>query len=75
MARTIRERMNLRDEDQVTPHDLVNARTVSTVVQAFFGSSQLSQFITADQSARRADPQAPPQRPRPGGTEPRPRRF
>ena len=45
MARTIRERMNLRDEDQITPHDLVNARTVSTVVQAFFGSSQLSQFI------------------------------
>ena len=45
MARTIRERMSLRDEDQVTPHDLVNARTVSTVVQAFFGSSQLSQFM------------------------------
>ena len=45
MARTIRERMNLRDEDQITPHDLVNARTVSTVVQAFFGSSQLSQFM------------------------------
>ena len=45
MARTIRERMSLRDEAQVTPHDLVNARTVSTVVQAFFGSSQLSQFM------------------------------
>ena len=45
MARTIRERMSLRDEDQITPHDLVNARTVSTVVQAFFGSSQLSQFM------------------------------
>ena len=45
MSRTIRERMSLRDEDQVTPHDLVNARTVSTVVQAFFGSSQLSQFM------------------------------
>ena len=45
MSRTIRERMNVRDEDQVTPHDLVNARTVSTVVQAFFGSSQLSQFM------------------------------
>jgi len=45
MARTIRERMGLRDEDQITPHDLVNARTVSTVVQAFFGSSQLSQFM------------------------------
>ena len=45
MSRTIRERMSLRDEDQVTPHDLVNARTVSTVIQAFFGSSQLSQFM------------------------------
>lgn len=45
MARTIRERMSLRDSDQITPHDLVNARTVSTVVQAFFGSSQLSQFL------------------------------
>ena len=45
MARTIRERMSLRDSEQLTPHDLVNARTVSTVVQAFFGSSQLSQFL------------------------------
>ena len=45
MARTIRERMTLRGEEQLTPHDLVNARTVSTVVQAFFGSSQLSQFM------------------------------
>ena len=45
MSRTIRERMSLRADEQVTPHDLVNARTVSTVVQAFFGSSQLSQFM------------------------------
>ncbi|HIL07274.1 MAG TPA: DNA-directed RNA polymerase subunit beta [Candidatus Latescibacteria bacterium] len=45
MSRTIRERMSLRDDEQITPHDLVNARTVSTVVQAFFGSSQLSQFM------------------------------
>jgi DNA-directed RNA polymerase subunit beta len=45
MTRTIRERMSLRDDEKVTPHDLVNARTVSTVVQAFFGSSQLSQFM------------------------------
>ena len=45
MSRTIRERMSLRREEQITPHDLVNARTVSTVVQAFFGSSQLSQFM------------------------------
>ena len=45
MSRTIRERMSLRDENKITPHDLINARTVSTVVQAFFGSSQLSQFM------------------------------
>jgi DNA-directed RNA polymerase subunit beta len=45
MARTIRERMSLRDNEQVTPHDLVNARTVSSVIDAFFGSSQLSQFM------------------------------
>ena len=45
MSRTIRERMNLKDDEQITPHDVVNARTVSTVVQAFFGSSQLSQFM------------------------------
>ena len=46
MSRTIRERMSLRNEDESpTPHSLVNARTVSTVVQAFFGSSQLSQFM------------------------------
>jgi len=45
MARTIRERMGLRDDEKLTPHDLVNARTVSTVIQAFFGSSQLSQFL------------------------------
>lgn len=45
MARTIRERMSLRDTDSITPHDLVNARTVSSVVESFFGSSQLSQFM------------------------------
>lgn len=48
MARTIRERMSLRhrDEDvQLTPHELVNARTVSSVIDTFFGSSQLSQFM------------------------------
>ncbi len=45
MARTIRERMSLHTDERPTPHDLVNARTVSTVVQAFFGSSQLSQFM------------------------------
>lgn len=45
MARTIRERMSLKDTETLTPHDLVNARTVSAVVETFFGSSQLSQFM------------------------------
>lgn len=45
MIRTIRERLSLRDNENITPQDLINARTVSTVIQAFFGSSQLSQFL------------------------------
>ena len=45
MVRTIKERLSLRDTENITPQDLINARTVSTVVQAFFGSSQLSQFL------------------------------
>jgi DNA-directed RNA polymerase subunit beta len=45
VARSIRERLSLKDADNVTPHDLVNARTVSAVVDTFFGSSQLSQFM------------------------------
>jgi DNA-directed RNA polymerase subunit beta len=45
VARSIRERLSLKDADSVTPHDLVNARTVSAVVDTFFGSSQLSQFM------------------------------
>ncbi|HCQ04810.1 MAG TPA: DNA-directed RNA polymerase subunit beta, partial [Candidatus Latescibacteria bacterium] len=45
MARTIRERISLHDVDSITPQDLVNARTVSSVIAAFFGSSQLSQFM------------------------------
>ncbi len=45
MARIIRERMSLQDTDQVTPTDLVNSRTISAVIQSFFGSSQLSQFM------------------------------
>jgi DNA-directed RNA polymerase subunit beta len=46
MARTIRERMSLKGtETTLTPHDLVNARTVSSVIETFFGSSQLSQFM------------------------------
>ncbi|MGB8658684.1 MAG: DNA-directed RNA polymerase subunit beta [Candidatus Zixiibacteriota bacterium] len=45
MGRTIRERMSLKETDTLTPHDLVNARTVSSVIETFFGSSQLSQFM------------------------------
>jgi len=45
MARTIKERLSLRDVENITPQDLINARTVATVIQAFFGSSQLSQFL------------------------------
>ncbi|MCP4634698.1 MAG: DNA-directed RNA polymerase subunit beta [candidate division Zixibacteria bacterium] len=45
MARTIRERMSLKDAESITPHELVNARTVSAVIDTFFGSSQLSQFM------------------------------
>jgi len=45
MARTIRERMNLRSNETITPQDLVNARTISSVVNAFFGTNQLSQFM------------------------------
>ncbi|MBD3256887.1 DNA-directed RNA polymerase subunit beta, partial [candidate division GN15 bacterium] len=45
VARTIRERLSLKDQDNVTPQLLVNARTVSSVIESFFGSSQLSQFM------------------------------
>jgi DNA-directed RNA polymerase subunit beta len=45
MTRTIRERMNLRDNENLTPQDLVNARTISSVINTFFGTSQLSQFM------------------------------
>ena len=45
MARTIKERMNLRDSEKLTPQDLVNARTILSVINTFFGTSQLSQFM------------------------------
>ncbi|MBN1505168.1 MAG: DNA-directed RNA polymerase subunit beta [Candidatus Eisenbacteria bacterium] len=45
MARIIRERMALQDTENVAPYDLINARTISAVIQSFFGSSQLSQFM------------------------------
>ncbi len=45
MTRTIRERMNIRDVETLTPQDLVNARTITSVINAFFGTNQLSQFL------------------------------
>jgi len=45
MARTIRERMNVRDSEQFTPTDLINAKSLSSVINSFFGTSQLSQFM------------------------------
>jgi DNA-directed RNA polymerase subunit beta len=45
MARTIRERMNVRDNEVFTPDDLINARTLSSVINSIFGTSQLSQFL------------------------------
>ncbi len=45
MARTIRERMNVRDNEVFTPIDLINAKTLSSVINTFFGTSQLSQFM------------------------------
>ena len=44
MIRTIHERMNLREAESITPQDLINARIVTTVINTFFGTSQLSQF-------------------------------
>ncbi len=45
MARTIRERMNVRDNEVFTPVDLINAKTLSSVINSFFGTNQLSQFM------------------------------
>jgi len=47
MARTIRERMNVRDNEVFTPIDLINAKTLSSVINTFFGTNQLSQFMDA----------------------------
>ena len=44
MIRTIHERMNLRESESITPQDLINSRVVTTVINTFFGTSQLSQF-------------------------------
>ena len=45
MARTIREKMNVRDSEQFNPVDLINSKTLSSVINSFFGTSQLSQFM------------------------------
>ena len=45
MARTIRERMNVRDNEVFTPSDLINAKTLSSVINSFFGTNALSQFM------------------------------
>lgn len=45
MARTVKERLNIGDSERLTPQDLVNARTVMSVINTFFGTSQLSQFM------------------------------
>jgi len=45
MARTIKERMNIHDMEQFTPSELVNARTITSVINTFFGTNQLSQFM------------------------------
>ena len=45
MARTIRERMNVRDNEVFTPTDLINAKTISSVINSFFGTNPLSQFM------------------------------
>lgn len=45
MVRTIKERLNIGDSDRIAPQDLVNARTVMSVINTFFGTSQLSQFM------------------------------
>ncbi len=45
MARTIRERMNVRDNEVFTPVDLINSKTLSSVINSFFGTNQMSQFM------------------------------
>ncbi len=45
MARTIKERMNIRDSEKLTPQDLINVRTITSVINTFFGTNQLSQFL------------------------------
>ena len=57
MARTIRERMNVRDNEVFTPTDLINAKTLSSVINSFFGTNQLSQFHGSNKSISRGNTQ------------------
>jgi DNA-directed RNA polymerase subunit beta len=50
MARTIRERMNVRDNEVFTPIDLINAKTLSSVINSFFGTNQLISVYGSNQS-------------------------
>src|SRR5262249_38352807 len=72
MARIIRERMSLQDQDQITPTDLVNSRTISAVIQSFFGSSQLSQFMDQTNPLARLTNKRRLSRLGPGGLPPDP---
>ncbi len=60
MERVVRERLTTEDSDTITPQTIINIRPVVAALKEFFGSSQLSQFMSADELARRADAPAPP---------------
>ena len=67
MARTIRERMNVRDNEVFTPTDPINAKTLSSVINSFFGTNQLEPVHGPDQPAGRDQAQAAHERPQPDG--------
>ena len=75
MARTIRERMNVRDNEVFTPVDLINAKTLSSVINSFFGTSQLSQFMDQINPLAEIRPQTPSVGPRSRRSVARPCRF
>ena len=58
MNRTIRERMNVRDSEVFQPTDLINAKTISSVINSFFGTNPLSQFTGPNQPIGRGNSQA-----------------
>jgi DNA-directed RNA polymerase subunit beta len=75
MERVVRERMSIRDPDQVTPLSLINIRPVVAATREFFGGSQLSQFMDQTNPLAELTPQAPPQRAWAGRSAPRARRL